>query len=331
MARTYEKKAFTPECVPEILKGTAFMEEAGADTFEISDLPFVPSGVLAHVLRSDDVAIAVDGTYTNGKAVVTLDADCYHVAGRLSVAIYITDASMNSQCVYACVGNVYRTVGDTELDSGTEVPTLAQMEAAYQACISATQQATNAVSYVEQTGKTDVQKAQARTNIGAISDADLDDLRMTDLQLGGAISDVGHSLAADYNWQTGTYAVGDYVMYGDKLYRCATAIATPETWTPAHWTEVKLSGDVADLRGASCLEIDEIPDTVQSISFDSNGNVSQIVHKKRTDQTVTIRTDVFTFAGNAITEVRTLSTGESLTIVTDTDTLVTTVTYADAA
>ena len=177
MARLYEKHAFLPDCVPEILPGTAFMEEAGADRFEISDLPFVPSGVLAHVLRSDDVAIAVDGTYTNGKAVVTLDADCYHVAGRLSVAIYITDASMNSQCVYACVGNVYRTVGDTELDSGTEVPTLAQLEAAYQACISATQQATNAVSYVEQTGKTDAQKAQARANIGAPSEDDLTDLR----------------------------------------------------------------------------------------------------------------------------------------------------------
>lgn len=39
-------------------------------------------------------------------------------------------------------------------------------------------------------------------------------------------------------------------MSGDKLYRCTTAIATPETWTPAHWTEVKLSGEVTDLKGA---------------------------------------------------------------------------------
>ena len=97
---------------------------------------------------------------------------------------------------------------------------------------------------------TDAEKAQARENIGAGSAEDVSDLQMTDLQLGGMISDVGHSLAAEYDWQAGTYAVGDYVMSGDKLYRCTTAIATPETWTPAHWTEVKLSGDLTDLRGA---------------------------------------------------------------------------------
>ena len=43
-----------------------------------------------------------------------------------------------------------------------------------------------------------------------------------------------------------------------------------------------------------------------------------------------IRTDAFTFAEGSITEVRTLNTGESLTIVTNTETLVTTVTYAAA-
>lgn len=71
---------------------------------------------------------------------------------------------------------------------------------------------------------------------------------------------------------------------------------------------------------------DEIPDTVQSITFDSTtGNVSTITHMR--DNTA-IRTDVFTFGTGTITEVRTLNTGESLTIVTNTTTLQTTVTYA---
>ena len=88
--------------------------------------------------------------------------------------------------------------------------------------------------------------------------------------------------------------------------------------------------EVSDLKNQTWLEAEEIPDTVQAITFDGNGNVQSITHKKRTDQTVTVRTDTFTFSGNTITEVRTLSSGESLTIVTNTDTLVTTVTYAAA-
>lgn len=89
-------------------------------------------------------------------------------------------------------------------------------------------------------------------------------------------------------------------------------------------------GECSDLKGAYLLNAEEIPDTVQSIAFDGSGNVQSITHKKRTDQSVTVRTDAFTFTGTTITEVRTLNTGESLTIVTDTDTLVTTVTYAAA-
>lgn len=35
-----------------------------------------------------------------------------------------------------------------------------------------------------------------------------------------------------------TYAVGDYVRYGDYLYQCNTDITTAEAWTAAHWTTV---------------------------------------------------------------------------------------------
>lgn len=75
------------------------------------------------------------------------------------------------------------------------------------------------------------------------------------------------------------------------------------------------------------MNVEEIPDTVQSITFDAAGNVDTITH---TRDNVVIRTDEFTFGANTITEVRTLNTGESLTIVTNTTTLETTVTYAAA-
>ena len=55
---------------------------------------------------------------------------------------------------------------------------------------------------------------------------------------------------------SGTYAVGDYVTYDGKLYRCVTAIDTAEAWTVAHWTEVTVGGDVADLKSAIASEQD---------------------------------------------------------------------------
>ena len=88
-----------------------------------------------------------------------------------------------------------------------------------------------------------------------------------------------------------------------------------------------LTQSVGDLKNALMLQEETIPDTVQTITFDSAGNVSAITH---TANNVAVRTDAFTFGTDTITEVRTLSTGESLTIVTNTTTLQTTVTYAAA-
>lgn len=75
------------------------------------------------------------------------------------------------------------------------------------------------------------------------------------------------------------------------------------------------------------LTADVIPDTVQAITFDTEGNVSAITH---TRAGAAVRTDAFAFAEASITETRTLSTGQRLTLVTDLDTLATTATYAAA-
>jgi len=73
------------------------------------------------------------------------------------------------------------------------------------------------------------------------------------------------------------------------------------------------------------LHYEEIDNTTQAITFDAGGNVSEIVHSQNGSA---VRTDTFTFGESTITEKRTLSTGESLTIVTNLETLSTTVTYA---
>ena len=99
---------------------------------------------------------------------------------------------------------------------------------------------------------------------------------------------------------------------------------------PGEVTQVEfdaLADDVSDLKSAIVLMQENIPGTVQTIAFDSAGNIQSVTHKKNN---VVVRTDVFTFSASTITEVRTLASGESLTIVTNTDTLETTTTYAAA-
>ena len=68
------------------------------------------------------------------------------------------------------------------------------------------------------------------TLTGHISTADLKKLPMTFYVL-------TKSTPAYYD-ATKTYAVDDQVTYDGKVYKCSTAIATPEAWTAAHWTEV---------------------------------------------------------------------------------------------
>lgn len=77
---------------------------------------------------------------------------------------------------------------------------------------------------------------------------------------------------------------------------------------------------------ALMLNLEEIPDTVQTYTFTS-GTVSKIEHKRSGSA---VRTDTFSYGANTITEVRTLASGDTLTIVTNLTTLETTVTYAAA-
>lgn len=94
---------------------------------------------------------------------------------------------------------------------------------------------------------------------------------------------------------------------------------------PSEYTE--LSGDVEDLKSHHNLQIDSIPGTEQTILFDDEGNVRSITHSANG---TAVRTDMFTFGDDTIIEVRTLASGEIMTIMTNTDTLVTTVAYTPA-
>lgn len=56
--------------------------------------------------------------------------------------------------------------------------------------------------------------------------------------------DIAASIAADYD-ATATYATDAYVIYEGTLYKCTTAISTPETFNPTHWQAVLVMDEVA--------------------------------------------------------------------------------------
>lgn len=51
-------------------------------------------------------------------------------------------------------------------------------------------------------------------------------------------------IAAPYD-DTATYAVGDYCTYGERLWKCNTAIATAEPFTAAHWTATTVMEEIS--------------------------------------------------------------------------------------
>lgn len=71
-------------------------------------------------------------------------------------------------------------------------------------------------------------------------------------QLAGDLSDAYSS--------SNTYAVGDLCILGNLLYKCNTAITTPEAWTPAHWTATTVADAINEVNL-------ELSDTVSNIEY----------------------------------------------------------------
>jgi len=76
-----------------------------------------------------------------------------------------------------------------------------------------------------------------------------------------------------------TYAVGDYAIHNNDLYRCITAITTAETFTASHWTKIVLVDDVTDLKTdldmvKSVAVIDVSTETQISLTMNNNQSLS---------------------------------------------------------
>lgn len=59
-----------------------------------------------------------------------------------------------------------------------------------------------------------------------------------------------------------TYEVGEYVSHDNKMYKCTTAIETPEEWTAEHWTEIVIGQELKDTQDG----VAELQDGVQTLT-----------------------------------------------------------------
>lgn len=167
--------------------------------------------------------------------------------------------------------------------------------------------------------------AAGNTQVGNVNTAGSTQIAAVNSAGASIINALPNTIAANYS-ASKTYAVGDYVLYNNALYQCTTAIETAEEWTAEHWSAAKVADEVSDLNRQITALGDMIPDTAQTIAYAADGSVQSVTH---TRNGTAVRTDVFTFGDDQITEVRTLATGESMTIVTVLSTLITTITYSE--
>lgn len=122
-----------------------------------------------------------DGTTVQATrcTITTLQA-CFAYAGQITVVIRLVDDETIT-AVFMGRGPVVPSLTDTPVDPGElieDITTLiATANQAAEDAEDALEQASAIVSYAEQTGQTDAQKEQARTNIGAGSAADVADLK----------------------------------------------------------------------------------------------------------------------------------------------------------
>lgn len=96
------------------LLNIAFQGEAGAHTFVIgcktaSGSSVALSGTVTGVyLGQNNVTVPLTGAISDGKAVVTLDDNCYAIPGKFIVSIYVESDGVRP-CVYCGIGYMFRT------------------------------------------------------------------------------------------------------------------------------------------------------------------------------------------------------------------------------
>ena len=61
---------------------------------------------------------------------------------------------------------------------------------------------------------------------------------------------VNSEIGVDAYDNTQTYAVGDYCINANTIYKCTTAISTPEAWNASHWQSTSIMKEFSDVNAS---------------------------------------------------------------------------------
>lgn len=238
----------------ELLKGQAFTSEDGGHQFVITcrrdgEDVALSGTVTGRFIRDDGVSVQLTPSYAgiteDGKAWVILPANCYTVRGQFVLVIFYTDGDGHKCCIYSAAGYVRDGVSEQFVDPENviDVDTIHAMIGDLQDAIEdAQEQATSSVQFTAQS-LTDAQKGQARTNIGAGSEADVSDLMSATGDLSGLSTDNKSSLVSAVNEINGHFLDGIAEGVADWLDEHPDAADTPTPLLAKNILRVGCIGD----------------------------------------------------------------------------------------
>lgn len=85
----------------------------------------------------------------------------------------------------------------------------------------------------------------------------------------GDVSTVRDMISDEYD-NTSTYNLDDIVIYTGALYRCTTAITTPEDWNSSHWTQTNIATELSNSGGGGETEIVDNFDSQLELNNEAN-------------------------------------------------------------
>lgn len=83
---------------------------------------------------------------------------------------------------------------------------------------------------------------------------------------------MGTEIGVDEYSSSETYAVGDYCIYTNTIYKCKTAITTPEAFNSSKWDATSIANELMSTKQSLSLKLiaQEIP--YSNFTFDSTNN-----------------------------------------------------------
>ena len=83
---------------------------------------------------------------------------------------------------------------------------------------------------------------------------------------------LANDIAEEYDSVAGVYSVGDYCIYQSVLYKCITAISTPEAFNSTKWTDVSVAEELTSQKNT----LNQLENVTQNTIPELTGSVNDL-------------------------------------------------------